>query len=172
MVKNGYRFWPLFDDFWLNFQLFEIRWKTTLGIQKYAKWAWKHLEFWIFGIFGILGHFFSCGKGNLGILPTLPNQPQNAKWARKRLISGQNADSVSLQVPQPASLEKSKYFIFALFDFVGLDLQKVCSAAPRKLSISPQYWTCWSIFHFEFWMWLGKGSHGWIVQQKGPGVIS
>ena len=111
---------------------------TTLGVQKYAKWAWKHLEFWIFGIFGILGHFFSCGKGNLGILPTLPNQPQNAKWARKRLISGQNADSVSLQVPQPASLEKSKYFIFALFDFVGLDLQKVCSAAPRKLSISPQ----------------------------------
>ena len=61
---------------------------TTLGVQKYAKWAWKHLEFWIFGIFGILGHFFSCGKGNLGILPTLPNQPQNAKWARKRLISG------------------------------------------------------------------------------------
>ena len=65
-------------------------------------WNFEYLVFLAFWVI-----FSALGKGIWAyILPTLPNQPQNAKWARKRLISGQNADSVSLQVPQPASLVK------------------------------------------------------------------
>ena len=78
-------------------------------------------DFWPFGTFFQLSA--SKWKGTLGKQPTLSNQPKNAKWAQKCLISGQKIASVSLQEPQPDSLEKSKYFIFALFDILGLDLQ-------------------------------------------------
>ena len=62
---------------------------TTLGVQKYAKWAWKHLEFWIFGIFGILGHFSAVGKGiwayylRYQISPKMPNGHENAWFLAK-----------------------------------------------------------------------------------------